>query len=212
VRAAVRHPVFARVYARLSRGADEKLGVEGHRKELLAGLTGTVIEVGAGNGLNFVHYPPTVSEVLAVEPEPHLRNKALVAAAAAPIAIEVVDAVAAPLPVADASCDAGVVSLVLCSVPSQTRALAELIRVIKPGGELRFYEHVLSRDPRRARWQRRVTPIWSFFGGGCHPARDTAAAFERAGFTIEDIRRFGVGPESLFNAASPHILGRARRP
>jgi ubiquinone/menaquinone biosynthesis C-methylase UbiE len=210
--ASVRHPVFARVYAKLSRSADTKLGVEEHRKELLAGLAGLVVEVGAGNGLNFAHYPPSVSEVIAVEPEPHLRTRALVAAAAAPVAIEVVDATAAPLPLGDATCDAGVVSLVLCSVPNQTRALAELIRVIKPGGELRFYEHVLAEDPRRARWQRRVTPLWSFFGGGCHPARDTAAAIEKAGFKIEEIRRFSVGPESTFNAVSPHILGRARRP
>jgi ubiquinone/menaquinone biosynthesis C-methylase UbiE len=210
--ASVHHPVFARVYAKLSRGADKKLGVEEHRKELLAGLTGTVVEVGAGNGLNFRHYPPTVSEVIAVEPERHLRTRALVAAAEAPVAIEVVDAVAAPLPIPDSSCEAGVVSLVLCSVPNQTRALAELMRVIKPGGQLRFYEHVLSEDPKRARWQRRVTPVWSFFGGGCHPARDTVAAIEKAGFWIEELRRFSVGPESLFNAASPHILGRARRP
>jgi ubiquinone/menaquinone biosynthesis C-methylase UbiE len=210
--AEVHHPIFSRFYARMSRGADQKLGVEEHRKKLLAGLSGTVIEVGAGNGLNFAHYPTTVSEVLAVEPEPHLRNLALVAAAAAPVAVELVDAVAQRLPVGDASCDAGVVSLVLCSVPSQARALAELMRVIRPGGELRFYEHVLSQEPKRARWQRRITPIWSFFGGGCHPARDTAAAIEKAGFQIEEIERLSVGPENVFNAASPHIVGRARRP
>jgi ubiquinone/menaquinone biosynthesis C-methylase UbiE len=207
----VHHPIFSRFYTRLSRGAETKLGVEEHRKELLAGLGGVVIEVGAGNGLNFAQYPATVAEVIAVEPEPHLRKLALVAAAAAPVAVEVMDGIASRLPVADASCDAGVVSLVLCSVPSQTRALAELTRVIKPGGELRFYEHVVGQDPKKARWQRRVSPVWSFFAGGCHPARDTAAAIEKAGFTIEEIRRFSVGPER-FNVASPHILGRARRP
>ncbi|MEY2532752.1 MAG: hypothetical protein QOF29_662, partial [bacterium] len=89
---AVRHPVFARLYHRLSAGA-EQAGQAEHRDELLAGLHGRVVELGAGNGLNFAHYPPTVAEVVAVEPEPYLRARAEEAADAAPVAVTVVDGV-----------------------------------------------------------------------------------------------------------------------
>ncbi len=127
----VHHPIFARVFDRLSVVA-ERSGQGEHRRELLAGLQGRVIEVGAGNGLNFAHYPPTVTEVLAVEPEAYLRARARKAARRAPVAVAVVDGVADRLPADEASFDAGVASLVLCSVPAQPTALAELFRVIRP--------------------------------------------------------------------------------
>jgi ubiquinone/menaquinone biosynthesis C-methylase UbiE len=95
----------------------EEHGQREHRQQLLAGLSGRVIEVGAGNGLNFPHYPETVSEVVAVEPEPYLRKRAAEAAAEASVKIEIVDGTADDLPAEDASFDAAVASLVLCSVP-----------------------------------------------------------------------------------------------
>ena len=107
-----------------------------------AGLTGRVVEVGAGNGLNFGHYPATVTEVVAVEPEPYLRERAEEAARAAPVDVTVVVGLADALPAEDGAFDAAVASLVLCSVPDQAGALAELRRVVRPDGELRFYEHV----------------------------------------------------------------------
>src|SRR6184192_3710117 len=117
---------------------------------MLEGLAGRVLEVGAGNGLNFVHYPDTVTEVVAIEPEPFLRARAEEAANLTTVPIRVVDGVAGRLPVDDQSMDAAVASLVLCSVPDQAAALAELRRVIRPGGQLRFYEHVHSdRQPLR---------------------------------------------------------------
>ena len=117
----VSHPIFARFYALVAAGA-EKAGADQHRREALSGLSGRVIEVGAGNGLNFGYYPPAVTEVVAVEPEPHLRAKAMEAASRAPVRVTVAEGDAEHLPAEDASFDAGVVSLVLCSVPDQGRA------------------------------------------------------------------------------------------
>lgn len=206
-----RHPLFARFYQRLA-GAAEKAGGAEHRTRLLAGLAGRVVEVGAGNGMNFSHYPTTVTEVVAVEPEPYLRARAKEAAAHAPVTITVVDGTAASIPLADASVEAGIASLVLCSVPDQTAALAELRRVIRPGGELRFYEHVLADNWRWARRQRRLDPIWTRLGGGCHISRDTGAAIVGAGFQITEQERFLFQPCWLGRLSAPHILGRARRP
>jgi ubiquinone/menaquinone biosynthesis C-methylase UbiE len=127
----VSHPLFARFYAWASPRM-EKAGYGERRDQLLAGLTGRVIEVGAGNGMNFAHYPPEVTRVVAVEPEPRLRDLAEAAAAKAPVAVEVVDGAAGRLPADDGSFDAAVASLVLCSVPDVPAALAEIQRVLRP--------------------------------------------------------------------------------
>ncbi len=205
----VRHPIFARLYARIA-GAAEAKGAAEHREEMLAGLEGRVVEVGAGNGLNFGHYPLTVSEVIAVEPEPHLRELARRAAADARVPITVVDGTAGSLPVEDGSCNAAVCSLVLCSVADQDAALAEVRRVLRRAGELRFYEHVLDANPRFARFQRVVDVVHPYVSGGCHVTRDTEATIIRAGFEITSIRRFRFAPEPLTKQAAPKILGTAR--
>ena len=207
----VRHPIFARLYERLSVTADRR-GAEQHRAELLAGLSGRVIEVGAGNGRNFAHYPDTVTEVLAVEPEPRLRESALRAAADAGVPVRVVDGLADRLPAEDGSFDAAVASLVLCTVPDQHAALTELRRVIRSGGELHFYEHVVSHRPGAARIERALdATIYPHLSGGCHLARDTLAAIERAGFEITSSRRFPFGPSALGPQVA-HILGTATAP
>jgi ubiquinone/menaquinone biosynthesis C-methylase UbiE len=206
----VRHPIFARLWLWMTR--KRPVEEEEHRRQLLAGLAGRVIEVGAGNGLNFRHYPEGVTEVLAVEPEPTLRKAAVEAARSASVPVEVVEGVAAELPAEDGSCDGGVASLVLCSVADQERALAELRRVVRPGGELRFYEHVVSQKPGWARLMRFAdATFWPRVGGGCHMARDTASAIAGAGFEIERIERFPFSPGAPVPAV-PHILGVARRP
>jgi ubiquinone/menaquinone biosynthesis C-methylase UbiE len=207
----VHHPIFARVYDRLE-GKKEDSGELEFRLELVDGAAGRVIEVGAGNGANFPLYPETVTKVLAVEPEDYLRERATQAAKNASVPVEVVDGLGDQLPVEDGSFDVGVVSLVLCSVPDQAAALAELRRVIRPGGELRFYEHVLATQPGFARAQRIGQPLWSLLAGGCHPDRDTASAIEAAGFEIETCRRFLFRPSLVMHLAGPKILGRARRP
>jgi ubiquinone/menaquinone biosynthesis C-methylase UbiE len=207
----VRHPIAARLIERTMRTA-EKRGQGEHRHRLLDGLTGRVVELGAGSGLNFRHYPDTVAEVVAVEPEEYLRRLAQEAAATAPVPVRVVSGVSGDLPLDDASCDAGVACLVLCTVPDQQRALAELARVIRPGGELRFYEHVVSRRPFEAGLQRLAdATFWPHVAGGCHLSRDTGSAIEQAGFRIESCDRFPFSPGPLL-PADPHILGVARRP
>jgi SAM-dependent methyltransferase len=207
----VNHPLFARMYLRM---ASRRLDGEerDHRRALLEGLSGEVIEVGAGSGINFRFYPRTVSHVLAVEPEPVLRNAAVDNAAHAPVPVSVVSGVSGALPGEAETFDAGVASLVLCSVPDPGRALAELFRVIRPGGELRFYEHVVARGRASALIQRIAdATLWPRLAGGCHLSRDTGAAFERAGFTVESCERFTFSPGAPVPAI-PHILGCARRP
>jgi ubiquinone/menaquinone biosynthesis C-methylase UbiE len=206
----VSHPIFARLYERLSVKEDERGGSR-YRAELLSGASGRAIEVGAGNGRNFAHYPPSVSHVLAVEPEPRLRASAARAAATAPMPIEVVAGLADRLPAEDGVFDVGVASLVLCTVPDQDAALAELRRVIRPGGELRFYEHVVSQRRRVVALERALdATIYPPLSGGCHLARDTVGAVERAGFRIETHRRFAFGPNAIAQIA--HVIGIARAP
>ena len=204
-------PRFARMYMRSAASAEER-GATDHRRRLLDGLRGTVVEIGAGHGLNFALYPPEVTEVVAVEPEPTLRRQAQSAADSASVPIRVLAGVADELPLEDESADAAVASLVLCTVPDQQRALAELRRVLRPGGELRFYEHVVPRcQPKRVLFQAiDRSGIWPAVAGGCHAARDTTEAIMQAGFDIEEIERFGFSA-NRFQPLVPHILGTARR-
>ena len=207
-----RHPLFARMFARMSPAMDAGGGAD-HRRRLLAGARGRVIEVGAGAGANFAHYPPAVTGVLAVEPEPYLRRLAGEAAARAPVPVEVVDGVADRLPAGDGAFDVAVASLMLCSVHDQRAALLEMRRVVRPGGQLRFYEHVRAGTPGLRRAQRVVdATVWPLLLGGCHTSRDTAAAIEAAGFVIDRLDRFAFPEGRLPNPSSPHILGTATRP
>jgi ubiquinone/menaquinone biosynthesis C-methylase UbiE len=152
-----------------------------------------------------------VTEVVAVEPEDYLRARAEQAAARAERPVSVVDAVADSLPFEPASFDAAVVAQVLCSVPDQATALAEVRRVLRPGGELRFYEHVLARQPRLAGFQRIAGKVTPHLAGGCHPDRETGRAIEQAGFEIERCRRFSFRQSLLDLPVAPRILGAARR-
>jgi ubiquinone/menaquinone biosynthesis C-methylase UbiE len=200
---------FARMYVRAAAKAEDR-GATDHRRRLLAGLSGVVIEIGAGHGLNFPHYPAAVTEVVAIEPDPVLRQLAEDAAAETPTVVRVVRGTADELPVDDASMDAAITSLVLCSVPDQAGALAEIRRVLRPGGEFRFYEHVIPNcQPKRTLLQiADRSGLWPKIAGGCHPARDTTTAIQNAGFTIDDIDRFMFAPKR-FDPAVPHILGSA---
>ena len=200
------HPVFARVFARLIDCAEPTLTE--YRRDLVAGLEGRVAEIGAGTGASFSHYPPGVHELVAVEPEPYLRGRAVDTARAATVPVRVVDGTAEALPLETEGFDAVVASLVLCSVPDLAAALAEIRRVLRQGGELRFWEHVAARPGSGLRrLQRAADAVWPRLGGGCHTARDTVSAIEAAGFTVERLREFDLhrGP------TRPHVLGIARK-
>jgi ubiquinone/menaquinone biosynthesis C-methylase UbiE len=202
----IRNRFFARFYA----CALEPLAArDGNRRRLLAGLHGEVVEIGCGAGVNFHLYPSTVGKVIAVEPEPYLRERAKRAAESAPVAVQVVAGQADRLPLADESADVVVSSLVLCSVPDQATALAEMHRVLRGGGELRYYEHVAARNPVGLALQRAAdATFWPRAFGNCHTTRDTQTAIERAGFKIQRSRRLRF-PETA--PPLPHIIGVARR-
>jgi len=205
---AVHHPLFARFYAKLSVSSEQTIGP--HRDAMLAGLSGRVIEIGAGNGLNFAHYPPAVAEVVAIEPEPTLRRLAVTAARRADVPVDVVPGAAEALPAESEAFDAAVVSLVLCSVRDVARALAEAQRVLRPGGELRFFEHGKGGGRAMEATQRALDrTVWPLLFGNCHVGRDPLAAITSAGFELGSYRRVLVpspGP-------SRHcVLGTASRP
>ncbi|WP_328731920.1 class I SAM-dependent methyltransferase [Streptomyces caniferus] len=205
------HPLFARIYPKINAYA-ESHGATEHREELLTGVAGRVLEIGAGTGANFRHYPPGVEHVIAVEPEPRLRLLAERAATDAATSIEVRSGRAEALPAKDGSVDVVVASLVLCTVADVPRTLAEAARVLRPLGELRFYEHVRATRRGLALMQHALTPIWPLLGGGCHLTRDTERAITEAGFTIETIRCFDFLINGRPQPASPTILGIARKP
>jgi ubiquinone/menaquinone biosynthesis C-methylase UbiE len=205
----VKNPLFARYFERCGARNEERGGRE-LRQELLRGLSGRVIEVGAGTGLNFPHYPAPVREVVAVEPEPRLRSLAATAATAAPVPVRVVDGTAAELPGADGEFDAVVVSGVLCSVADVPAALAEFGRVLRPGGELRFWEHVRSKDPLFARYQQAADLVWPHLMGGCRVQRQTQEAIAQA-FSIEACRGFRFPAFAAFSPVGPRVLGVARK-
>lgn len=208
----VRRPLFAKVLYPRFREAAVRGGEERHRRSLFEGMAGRVIEVGCGDGVNFALYPDTVTEVLGVEPEQTLRERAQAEAEKVDLPVRVVPGFAEALPADTGAFDTGVACLVLCSVGEQQTALDELIRVIRPGGELRFFEHVRAEAPMHAALQRSVQPVWSHLGGGCHLARDTESAIEEAGFEIERCEHFEFAPGFLDKLGGPHILGIARRP
>ncbi|MER5813622.1 methyltransferase domain-containing protein [Streptomyces sp. NPDC002033] len=208
----VHHPYFARFYARASTAAETRAGMGVLRRELLHGLSGRVIEIGAGNGLNFPHYPRAVSEVVAVEPERTLRRLAGAAALRAEVPVDLVPGVAEALPVKSEAFDAAVASLVLCTVRSLPRALAELHRVLRPEAELRFLEHGLAPGPGMAAVQRTLDrTVWPRLFGGCHTARDPLAAIEAAGFRIVSHRSFRLPERGPALPTSYCVIGSARR-
>ncbi|UZX01667.1 class I SAM-dependent methyltransferase [Arthrobacter sp. CDRTa11] len=203
----LQHPRFAKSYARAVEVMNQR-GATEHRRAALSGLSGKVIEIGAGEGSAFGLYPSSVTEVLAVEPDDELRRLAKAKAVSAPVPVRVVAGAAETIPAPNASADAVVTSLVLCSVEDQAAVLAEIRRVLRPGGALAYYEHVRSGHKVLAALQDLVTPAWQRLAGGCHPNRDTLQAISSAGFTIRENRRFGFSAGPLVPPVD-HILGHA---
>lgn len=209
------HPWFAKYYSRVAVAMDRG-GLAEYRRRMLEGLSGEVVEIGPGNGMNFRQYPPEVTRLVAVEPEPTLRARARQAAdeVSQKTHIVVIGGVAERMPLSDASCDAVVVSLVLCSVPDQRAAFREVRRILRPGGEFRFMEHVRSQGRVAALGQRALdATIRPTLCGGCRCARETAEAVAAAGFEISELSRFRFPARIILpNPTAPHALGFARKP
>lgn len=186
----------------------ERGGLRELRRKALAEASGKTLEIGAGTGLNHDLYPAEVTELTLTEPfEPmarQLRDKA----SALAIPVEVIEAPAEALPFADASFDTVTLTLVLCTVPEPDRALAEIARVLKPGGRFLFLEHVRAEEPGLARWQDRLHGPWRVFGHGCNCNRDTLATIERSALTVERAER-GQIPK-MPPLVKPMLIGAAR--
>ena len=176
------HRLFATVYDRMT-GSLEQAVLAERRAGLLEDLAGEVLDVGAGTGANLPHFR-SASRVVAAEPDPAMRRRLAAKLAGAPVPAEITGDAAETLQQPDASFDAVVFTQVLCTVTDPDRALAEARRVLRPDGRLIVLEHVRGAGGL-ARWQDRLTPLWSRLIPGCHLGRDTAAAVERAGFAIE---------------------------
>ena len=197
--------LMAAVYDRFIRVSEEAcLGK--WRAELLRDLAGEVLEVGAGTSSTLGLYPKAVTRLVMCEPDPHMRRKLMEKRGT----IEVSDAAAEKLPFENESFDAVVCSLVLCSVRDQKAALAEIARVLKPGGKLVFLEHVAADGkPDRLKWQGRIEPVWKHLMGNCHLTRRTEAAIAAAGLDIESIQRESI--RKALPIVRPSIRGVARK-
>lgn len=186
---AIYNATWGRAFAALyDRGlkATEESGLRDMRRELLSQATGRTVDLGAGTGVNLDLYPEAVSELVMVEPDPHM-IKQLRAKAAGRGGVEIREASAQELPFADDSFDTAVFTLVLCTVPDPEVALREAARVLKPGGKLLFIEHVRAAEAGLAGWQDRLEKPWRFLADGCHCNRDTVAMIESSPLKLERV-------------------------
>jgi ubiquinone/menaquinone biosynthesis C-methylase UbiE len=200
--------VFASLYEPLL-GVSERNGLADLRAGLLARADGRTLELGAGTGLNLGHYPAEVTELVLSEPEAPMAARLERRVRARGLPARIVRAGAEELPFADASFDTVVATLVFCTVGGLERSLGEVRRVLAPGGQLLFLEHVRHPDPARARRQERLTPIQRRVACGCHFDRATPAAIVRSGLALHDERQehFPKAPGIL----QPLAIGRATR-
>lgn len=198
---------FARYYDRFNAPAERRwLGAR--RAGMVGGLTGRILEVGAGTGANLEHYRHA-REVVATEPSPAMRERLVAKAAKAGVPVDVVDATAEQLPFGDATFDAVVYALVLCSVADMDQALAEARRVLEPAGRLVFLEHV--RSGGLTGWlQDRIEPGWVRLAAGCRPNRRTVEAVRAAEFEIRELDTFR--PRPRVPLVAPYVQGVAVRP
>jgi ubiquinone/menaquinone biosynthesis C-methylase UbiE len=191
----------------LFNGPAERAGLREQRHDLLAQATGATVEIGAGTGLNLPHYPPAVTRLALIEPDPHMSRRLRSRASRLGRDAEILDATADQLPFPDASFDTAVVTFTLCSVPDEQAALKEIARVLAPGGRLLFFEHVRSADPRIAAKQDKIPFPYPLIG--CHPNRDTLAEIEASPLAVESVRA-GELPKAP-QVERPMIAGTARR-
>ena len=161
-----------------------------YRRRVLAGAQGEVLEIGIGSGLNLPFYGPHVRGIHGLEPSPQLVRLAERAAGRSNRLVSLIEGSAEAIPFDDKSLDTIVTTWTLCSIPHADRALAQMRRVLKPGGRLLFVEHGLGPEEAVRKWQHRLTPVWSKVSGGCHLNRPIQALIEHAGF---DVARLETG-------------------
>jgi ubiquinone/menaquinone biosynthesis C-methylase UbiE len=192
--------------------SEEKKFLGAIREEMLHDVMGDVLEIGAGTGANIRYYKKG-ADVVAIEPDPYMLERARKRAEDAAADIELRQIAAEELPFADASFDFVIDTLVLCSVRNPRKALAEIKRVLKPGRELRLYEHVRYTNPIGALSQDIISPVWQWLGAGCHPNRDTERYLREEGFELSDVRiRKELPPIPPMVFTRPHLQAVARRP
>lgn len=200
----VRLRLFAWFMARFGKSTDRYLG--NYKRRLFSPVTGTVLEIGAGAGANLRYLPAAGLTWIGVDPNPFMQPHFTREAERLGLKIELRSGAAEELPAADESVDAVIGTLVLCSVRDQRRALAEILRVLKPGGKFLFIEHVAAPPGARLRkLQTLVKPVWRRLGDGCHPDRETRAMLEQAGFAALEIEEF----DTPLPVVRPHIAGTA---
>lgn len=205
------HKWFAAIYDRML-ASQEKKFLDALRAEMLSDVAGDVLEVGAGTGANFRHYK-SGARVIATEPDPYMLERARKRAEGVAASIELRQTAAEKLPFADASFDFVIDTLVLCSVRDPAKVLAEIKRVLKPGGELRLYEHVRYENPIGALSQDIISPAWQRFGAGCHPNRRTEDSLRAAGFELSNVTvRKDSPPLPPMIFTRPHLQAVARLP
>lgn len=198
--------IFAAIYDKALSGSEEA-GLAESRQKLLAQAHGRVLEIGAGTGLNLPHYPAAVQEIVFTEPEEPMAKRLERKLADAGKQGVVTRAAAETLPFENDSFDTVVCTLVLCTVEDPERALSEVARVLRPGGQLLFIEHVRAEDAKLARWQDRLSGIWRKIGHGCNPNRATATLIEQSPLTLDEVEQ-GEFPKSP-PIVRPLITGRA---
>ncbi len=179
---------FAALYDRAFVAAEEA-GLREMRQEALSGASGRTIDIGAGTGANLGLFPTQVAELILAEPDPHMVKRLRGKLAEAGSAAEVIEAPAESLPLEASSVDTVAFTLVLCTVPNPTAALAEAARILRPSGKLLFLEHVRAEDPGLARWQDRLEKPWRFLADGCHCNRDTVATIQASPFSVEHVEQ-----------------------
>jgi SAM-dependent methyltransferase len=203
------HPIFAAAYNWLFASL-EKGGLADKRRDLLAQASGATLELGAGTGHNLEHYPAAVSRLVLTEPDPHMakRLRAQVEESGRP-GVEIVEAGAESLPFGDDEFDTVIATLVFCTIPEPSRALAEIARVLRPNGRMLFMEHVRG-DHGRARWQDRLNPVQNKLFGGCNLNRPTADTIRSSPLAVEELRDDEM-PRAAGPLVRPMIVGSARR-
>jgi len=186
------NPLLARVYDAVL-APTEWMGVRDQRRRLMDGLTGRILEFGAGTGLNVPLYPATAREVHALEPDQHMLEKLRAKASGSSTPLYLYRANAQHLPFANGVFDVAIVTFALCTIPDPERALKEAHRVVRTGGRLRFLEHVRSEKLRTAGWQDRAAPLWGRVSGGCRLNQPTVEILEATQWEIDDVWRSGRG-------------------